>query len=296
MPRSLAEALRLASHRKSLILSPRVTEYLSKHLDGLYFSEETAERIKSLITRKPRVRSGSFSPSSAGYCRRRQVFDFIGTPGKRPQPIDLRNLFADGTWRHLRWQAMGLEDGWFTDVEVSAAVPGTLFKGSMDGDNTEEGWLFELKGTTATERTIRNHILPAAEALNEGLDPTQVEVTDPHVEYFIKNWQQVQRYFSQTGGRYTAAVLMYEPKGTQSFVEVNLTATKVGQSIARQEMDSLASAADDKRLPAVLKECMSKNSPKKKNCVYGKVCLHTYDWGEAQPAPSPRSVTIKRKR
>lgn len=290
--RSLVDSIRLAQRRKDLILTPRVVEYLARHRDGLFFSEETAERIKSLMVTRPRNRRGSFSPSSAGYCLRRQVFDFLGKPGKKVHTLEEQLIFADGTWRHLRYQAMGIEDGWFTDIEVSAAMHGTMFKGSMDGANDDEGWFFELKGTSATERQIRNNVFELADRLNAGEDPDAFELNPqvPVEATFIKNWKQVQRYFFQTGDRFKMAVLMYEPKSYQSPVEIDLAPTPIGQVIAEQEMAKLESAVTDKRLPAPLHECRGRNSNTRKNCPYGRDCLLVLTWDEAKPR------TIKRKK
>ena len=296
MARSLAESLKVAKQRQNLILSQRVHTYLAAHPEGLAFSEPTAEEIKRLLMKKPRDRRGSFSPSASGYCARRQVFGFLGTDGIRPFTTDQHNLFSDGTWRHLRWQAMGLDDGWFTGVEVSAKYCG-MFLGSMDGDNTNEGWLFELKGTSTSEKKLRGEVLPFLEALDAGADPAEVTPETPEQVYALKHWRQVQRYFAQTGDRYEMAVLMMEPKTTQSYVEMDLRPTKVGQAQARQEMHQLEQAVVDRRLPAPLKECMSTRAgATKKACPYGKVCLERLDWDEATPSKPQRIARPKRRR
>lgn len=292
--RSLADSLKLAASRQKLVLSGRVNDYLLEHSDGLYFSEATAERIKQLIMAKPRDRRGSFSPSSSSTCHRRQVFDFLGTKGKRHIDADARQVFADGTWRHLRWQAMGLEDGWFTSVEAPAPY-GDLFRGSMDGENSDEGWLFELKGANTTENKLRRNVVPLADFLNEGHDPAEITLNtaEPIEATFIKHWHQVQRYGFQTQGRYEQAVMIYEPKGYQAWVELNVRFTKIGQEIARAEMEALENYSTSKALPPPLRECLKRSSTTRNQCPYGKVCRDHWSWDEAKPQ---RTVKIRRRK
>ena len=90
--RSLAKALNATDK----IITPYITPWIIKHGDDP-LSEETAEKIKKLLVTPPRVRSGSFSASSAGDCHRAQVFGFLG---KQQGVVDaqLANIFRDGKW------------------------------------------------------------------------------------------------------------------------------------------------------------------------------------------------------
>lgn len=131
-----------------LIVTPRFHSFLTSDEAQQPLPDEHADIIRDLLTTPPRDRRLSFSPSSLHRCERRQVFAFAGFPQQRQLNSDLMNLFADGTWRHLRLQATMLHAGILDEVEKPIDVPKYRLKGSIDGIGTDEHgkWILEAKG------------------------------------------------------------------------------------------------------------------------------------------------------
>lgn len=128
----LRQIVRAAKESENLVVTPRLTAWLVQHGDE-ELDAKVAQRVYDLLTTKPRNRVASFSSSSAGNCIRRQVFEYVGAAGGAVPTPTLQNIFSDGKWRHLRWQAMLLMAGILTTVEYPLSWPAKRSKGSVDG-------------------------------------------------------------------------------------------------------------------------------------------------------------------
>lgn len=285
---SLAKIVRRAKLDRELILTPRVHDWLQENGD-IVLTPELAERLANMLMSHPRVRSGSFSPSQAGTCPREQVFKFLGAKQRVSLDTVLQNLFNDGTWRHLRWQFMGLHGEWFTDIEVSIPVPSRRATGSIDAVNDLEGWLFELKGTSAGTRALREHVPIAIDYLKRDLVPLATE--DWVLKLAYKHLLQIHRYFLQSGGRFDKAILMYESKMSQEFVEFVFEPIPAALETVSKELDMLNSYADEEKLPPMLKMCRAEKGEIFRECPFNHSCSEA-TWVSAIPKP----VKIKRSR
>lgn len=116
---------------KSLLLTPRINEYIMENAGSLY-TKEAMERVWQELTKPGRKRSGSFSASSAGQCLRRQELALLGKPQAPIYPA-LIEVFESGKWYHARWQALLLSANLLEDIEVSLDWPKYTSKGSADG-------------------------------------------------------------------------------------------------------------------------------------------------------------------
>ena len=85
---------------KSLLLTPRINEYIMENAGSLY-TKEAMERVWQELTKPGRKRSGSFSASSAGQCLRRQELAFLGKPQAPIYPA-LIEVFESGKWYHSK--------------------------------------------------------------------------------------------------------------------------------------------------------------------------------------------------
>lgn len=258
--------------RSNLILTPRVHDYLL-NVGELVLSEENAARLIELVTTHPRVRKGSFSPSSSGLCLRRQVMAYLGAPELAITDANLQNIFLDGTWRHLRWQFMGLEAGWFTDIEVSMPVEHWMSNGSIDAVNDDEDWLFELKGTSYATTKLRDEFPEKLRMFSDGWVPPE---SDQFSKTVFKHLLQIHRYFRQSGEvfgePYSKAVLVYENKSTQDWIEFNLEPNEALLEIADRELMDLTMAVDRKELPEMLPSCRKLKGKTFKECKFHHVC------------------------
>lgn len=240
--------------------------------------EILAPVVKSLHT-VPRVRSGTFSASSAGYCLRRQELGYLGmapTPTSYQDP-SLTNIFNDGKWRHLRWQANLLSARILTEVERSYTWPKRRGYGTVDGlgyvpdDHAQISWRgeefgFELKGVTPF------------------LYPKYVNARFP----IDKHMFQVHRYFLLTGVRLFAVV--YENKGTNDYHEWVLTPMKLWMERSLAELTELNRAIDDQRLTAPLMMCQARKGSEWDSCPFagkGGTCESAGTW--------PRITTVSKE-
>lgn len=245
--------------RKEQIITPLYNQWLLT--DGnKEFSAEIAKIIYELMIEKPRVRHSSFATSASGDCVRAQMFKYLGAP---QPPIDpqLQNIFNDGKWRHLRWQASLLQAGILDDVEVIVEWPKKRSRGTMDGtgivpeDHPIERWRgkqygFELKGVSAF------------------LYPKLVESGPKEKDHL----QQVARYMYVEGLDLFSVV--YEDKSRNEWHEWVLEADSelMAPHIKQQkdELECLNVSADKKKLPKMLDECTKKEGAFK-TCPFGGV-------------------------
>ena len=236
-----------------LIITPRLINWLGQHGDDAT-PLWVMERILEVATTPPRDRRFSFSSSSAGYCQRRQVYEYFGIrPDGRPS-AQLTNLFNDGKWRHLRWQAMLLSAGILDGIEFPLDWPAKRSKGSMDGHGVvpdshpvhggrEFG--FELKG-----------INPYGYAAVIKRDAPEE-----------KHLDQVHRYF--LSGGHDVFVIVYEDKATQNWKEFVIEEEPLRLAQQQQELDDLNAAIDAHRLPSRLPSCEAQMGPVFHDCPFG---------------------------
>lgn len=248
--------IRAAKQSNDLIVTPVIRDWLLKHGDEA-LSEEVAEKIKQLLMQQPRNRAASFSGSASGYCLRRQELGFAGTPEDSTDP-QLQNIFNDGKWRHLRWQAMGLTTGVFTDVEYLLQWKQMLHRGSMDArgevsaQHPKAAWRglefgFELKGVS----TFQFGRLKA----------------DGMLEAFPKHRKQVAKYCYL--GNLDLFSTVYEDKTTQEFHEWVTIPTADELTEAEIEIQELESSVRNRTLHPVLAECSRRKGPYLE-CPYGR--------------------------
>lgn len=235
---------------------------------SLVVDDWVAELIQKEITKQPRVRSDSFSSSAAGSCLRRQMFNYIGIDTGGVNDPQLQNIFYDGTWRHLRWQAVLLQAGILTAIEYPLSWPEKQSMGTVDGvgvvpdDHPNEKWRglefgFELKGcnTYAFQNIARNKA-----------------IKEDHLN-------QVHRYF--LSGGFDLFVVIYEDKNTQQWQEFVIGPDLARMEDQRTELDLLNDYANQQVLPPMLDECKKQTGSDWKYCPFaGKtgVCVNRKEW------------------
>jgi hypothetical protein len=259
----------------NLVLTPRYNQWLMQHGDE-GFPPWVVEKVANLMAERPRVRHSSFSSSSAGECHRKQVFQYLGVPSGDVIDPRLQNLFNDGKWRHLRWQACLLAAGILDDIEFPLPWPKMRSRGTMDGigqvpsDHPNKKWRdlsfgFELKGVSPYQ-------------YHKYLED---KVKDAHRK-------QVGRYFLSSG--FELFVIVYENKATQEWFEWVVEPDKKILDEAKTELALLNSAVDAKRLPDMLPGCKTRKGDEWKDCPFaGKtapVCPAMGLWPPPSAIPS----------
>jgi hypothetical protein len=258
----------LRAHRNSdYIVTPRMQMFLMRHAN-LHYDDAVGDFVRGMLVNKPRIREGSFSASSAGQCHRRQVLSYLGLNPSTTNGYQLQNIFEDGKWRHMRWQAIMLQSGLLDHAEVPLDWPKMRSKGSMDGqgtvpdDHPRPEWRgkefgFELKGVSPF------------------VFKSYVDQGGKH-----EHKQQVHRYFLASG--VDLFVILYEDKGTQAWHEWVIEPDPILLEEQRNELTTLNAAVDNQVLPPALPTCQQRKGDEYKQCPFGKdsdICLGiTQDW------------------
>lgn len=244
--------------KQNQIVSLRYRQWLTQHGDDP-LPDWVVERIKKQMLAVPRNRTASFSASSAGQCLRRQELQFLGIPPEFGMEPDSRllNIFNDGKWRHLRWQANLLAATILDRIEVP--VPWTRMRsmGTIDGagwvpsDHPRISWRnkefgFELKGMNPWDYS---------KAVNKD---TQKE----------EHLRQIARYCLQGG--FELYVCLYEDKATNNWKEWVIEPEDKLMAEVEQELWELNHAIDRKQLHPILPSCKMRRGPTWEQCMYSK--------------------------
>lgn len=264
---SLASHIKIA--KRNTKITPRVHSFLN-HTDGIKITnDELAKRVLEILSPAEHDRSGHFHPSQLYQCKKSQVFDYYGsnTAQKEYNPT-LQNLFNDGHFRHLRWQIMLMNAGVLTDIEVAVSLPEKRLGGSIDGINSKEGWIFELKGTSQYAQVVKRGAMPA------------------HIK-------QVHAYMLASG--YKSALIVYECKSSQQWVEIEVSRDETIIEELESILTDLNKAIDTGEMPEVLNECQNKEG-QYKYCPHASICLgvkRVADFHQVVP-PKRRVANLKR--
>ncbi len=267
MSKSLMKTIKAAKLGSQYIITPRLNLFLMQN-PNLVVDDWVAELIQKEITKQPRDRRASFSSSSAGVCPRRQVYQYLGIdPGTVNDP-KTQNIFYDGTWRHLRWQAVLLQAGIIESIEYPLRWDEKRSRGTMDGvgtvpsDHKNESWRdlefgFELKGT------------------NSYVFRKALETNQPKEEHL----DQVHRYFLVGG--FDLFVIVYENKDNQEWLEWVIEPDPKRLAAQEKELNELNGFVDQQQIPPMLPGCKTQTGKEWEWCPYaGKtgVCVQRDQW------------------
>lgn len=256
-----------AAEDANKIVTPRLQKWLLKHGDeGI--PQDVANLVYQQMTAQPRYRGESFSSSSAGMCLRKQVLMYLNMPQGNIDP-QLQNIFNDGKWRHMRWQAMLLSAKILDRMEYSLPWPDKRSVGTMDGlgivpdDHPRVDWRgktfgFELKGVSTFQygTYAKKGAVPKRDHLN-----------------------QVSRYFLSSG--VDLFVIIYEDKTTQAWTEWVIEPNAQLVEEQRVELDALNESVEDEVLPEQLPGCAKRTGPDWNSCPFagaGGICETARTW------------------
>lgn len=226
---------------------------LDQYYEYLEHRDLEAERqaLMKIMDRPERIRTATWSASSAGGCGRARQFTFLGFP-KRPLDEKTLNIFTNGDYVHLRHQAIGFAAGYLTDAEVPVSVPSLYLTGTMDG-------IFS-NGDIAEYKSIYDY------------GYSEVVTFGPKPEHIM----QVHAYMLASG--INRARVIYENKNTNELCEkvVERDAEKIATVL--EELHELNEATQARKLLPMLKECRQEKG-KYRWCPYAKICLDA-QWPE----------------
>lgn len=274
-----------------LVLTPKINEWLLNHGDEAY-PEWVAKFVYNGMLLQPRDRTNAFSASAGATCPRSQIFGYLGlSPNQQNQPA-LINLFSDGKWRHLRWQAMLFSAGLLSAAEVPIELMDMKTKGSMDGVG--------YTGNSVTDPKYRNKKFGFE---LKGMWPDGWEKLKKEGEISTKHKEQMSRYF--LGSDIDFFVYIVENKSTQEWLEFVIDRDVDMLADATKELNLLNHSVDMEVLPPLLSPCQEASLPAKqkvmrirkgydaqanspyifKNCPFGgaktkSVCIKIHQMGD----------------
>lgn len=266
MSKSLNRTIKAAKMGSQYIITPRLNMFLMQN-PNLVVDDWIADLIRKEITKQPRDRSASFSSSASGVCARRQIYQYLDISSGGVNDPQLQSIFYDGTWRHLRWQAVLLQAGILSDIEYPLRWDEMRSRGSMDGvgvvpdDHPNEKWRgmeygFELKGMNSNGYKYSTGGSPKEDHLN-----------------------QVHRYFLVGG--FDLFVIIYENKDTQEWTEWVIEPDQNRLDAQEKELRELNEFVDQKAMPPMLEGCSKRTGKEWKYCPYGGatgVCVQRDQW------------------
>jgi hypothetical protein len=266
---SLGAVMREVKRGKTIVSEP-YREWLSKHIDDP-LPQWVLDKVAEQLGAKQRDRRNSFSASSAGQCLRRRELQFLGVPPNLGRLPDARllNIFHDGRWRHLRWQASLLASGVLTDIEVPLRWPAMRHRGTMDGegvvrdDHPFAHWRgktfgFELKGMN------KWHYDKFVNRKNTQMDSHKGQVA----EYFLS-------------GGHDLFVFLYEDKATGGWQEWVVEPDPLQIRDANHDLVVMNQDIDAGKLRPMLPSCRIRRGPNWDGCPYAGAhgpCERAGEW------------------
>lgn len=251
---TLIKTIRNITKQETGIITARMERYFEECPELEVRTQEEVDLLVRLMSPSQNsIRHGRFGASSRGTCERRQVFSYLGMPSARLPDPRLKNIFWDGKLRHIKWQLMGLQAGVFTHVEHPVSIPEWRSTISLDALNDDEGWLFELKGSSnflGTMEVPYNHLL------------------------------QIHTYFLFTG--WDTCVYVIEDKRTQEWREIVVRKDHLIMGKVERELERLNTAVEEEALPEIKDECYRKKG-EYRDCPYAAQCLRHEDHGDPWP-------------
>lgn len=244
----------LEAHKNELTITPRHEAWLAANPNASY-SDEAKQFLAAELGKPQRDRTKSFSASGAGSCMRARQFQFLGLP-QRPYRTSLIQVFHNGTYVHLRWQAAGLSEGWLKAAEVPLDSPEFMLKGTMDGLTYKDQGL-EIKSINSNGfRNVMAHGPKRAHLY---------QITSYILAGGPKDW-----------------VVLYEDKDTNEYKEFNFTPDDKLQYAVRHEQELLVEKTQDNYLVDLKDECWAKQGTEYLQCPFRDICPLMKNWKQAE--------------
>lgn len=253
----------------NLLLLPKINEYLLQH-GGEKYTQKAMDAVWSALTTPGRNRTRSFSASSAGVCKRRQEFTYLGYPQNINMPKQ-QVIFTIGHWLHAQTQAMLLSANLIQEIEVPIELPQYDAKGSMDG----QGYVWWEPANPAWKD---QEFILEVKTVGAHAWPKKAKAGKPSDDHLA----QIHRYFAATGIRLCSYLMVDKGNvGNDGIIEYVVEADDEMLEASFQELIDLKEAADKQQLHPILPMCQMRQGDDYRYCPFsGKegICLNTFEW------------------
>lgn len=194
-------------------------------------------------------RSGRFSPSSIGGCKRKLIYGFEGAP-QEPDDIDSPDMMGLGSWGHLKWQCEGISREWIRpgDAELWTFDPDWRVGGSIDAFLYDDS-IFELKTLHPFKYT-------------------RIIQTENAVQ--LDHQMQAAVYTLLEGVSMVSVV--YEDRSAGAFYEFRMEVDDKLVKMVTDVLDEVNNHVEDATMPPMLDPCTRKTGQAFKQCPYRKHC------------------------
>lgn len=226
-------------------LTTLIEEYLKKRKMPKY-----RHLLLSEITLNLQERSrppGRLSPSSICGCERQAAFRFLGAPIDRGHNATQELIFADGHWRHHKWETffkemeriLGRKRFRLVGIELDCAIPGLFVGGSLDAEveiKVNGKWvryIIDIKGA--------NDYAYKATYNNRAPNPTYVK--------------QLRSYMKARGCK--RGILLFESKDKNTFFCFTYEFTNKSWGEIRLWCERVVKKLDEHKLPDKHEDCQN---------------------------------------
>lgn len=276
-------ALIRAAQQNDTIMTPRLNQYLLAHQDDPY-PEWIADWVAMRLKLQPRDRSGSFSASAGATCLRRQELQFLGMPHSGAHDPRLQNIFDDGSWRHLRWQAMLMDAGiLYTGDDPENPEP-------LGAEHPMQWRTKRLRGTADGYGYVpMNHPIPRWRGKKFGFELKGMN-SFMYQRIMGKDSKDIKdEHFAQTHNYFLMEdfdlfVIIYEDKSTQKWHEWVIEPDEDELLRRREDLVVLNDDVENQTLQPMLLSCKARRG-EFDDCPFGTeggACLRTREWPALQ--------------
>lgn len=261
----MASATRLAK-AKNLPITMRHERWLRLPDHQRKWSDQALEFAGKVLSGEvggKREHRTPYRVSGTGTCKRRRHFASEGLPKAQHFDSGLHNRFMTGDFLHLKWQMMGLTEGWLTQAEVPVDDDDDLLSGTMDGI-LHDGSIFEFK--SINDRGFRSVVAWGAN---------------------LHHIKQVHGYMYCSGKQ--SASIVYENKNDQDWIEIRV---QLDEEIIRQiteEIDDLNDQFEDRFLSEPLTDCLAQTGSVYRQCPFKNDCLQINTWDDLDAKSKKKS-------
>lgn len=260
---ALGKTLKNLTRKSDLLITPVVSKFLMDNPEGMLLNDEGTDLAPETLDLIHQImqaawvgnedRSGRFGASSRGKCMRSQMWTYMGMPSRKIIEPETLNLFNDGKFRHLRWQIMVIQSGACTHAEYPLTYKKYRMTSSVDALNSEEKFLFELKGD--------RHMARLLDAAGGVVNEHNLQI---HSMFLMTGWDK--------------AVYIMEDKASQDWREIIVRRDPEVIAEVRKELEELNQHVEDRSIPAPLPACETKEGPYR-SCPFAGPCIERWRAG-----------------
>jgi hypothetical protein len=247
----MVNILKKMKQSDELVITLRHERWLTENSNPVYSSKalDFAGKVLSNEIGGSRSRNTLFRSSGLGACERHNLYKANKIKGIDTISSDLANIFATGNFLHLKWQMMGLTEGWLEVAEHPVESKEHSFGGTLDGI-LHDGSLFEFK--TINPRGFSNVC-----------------------EYGPKKDHILQAHGYMWLADLPAVSFVYEDKGSGDWREFRMKRDDEKIDEVRAIVRRMERHHREETLPEPLSKCIDKEGWQYRSCQFRNICLET---------------------